>query len=42
MACLTKKIVPTIHSPTTADSSQRNPNAPRKKVVATNRIPKNG
>ncbi len=38
--CLAKKIIATIHSPTTADSSKRRPAAVRKSVVTQKRIAK--
>ena len=40
LTCLAKKMIATIHSPTTADSSKRRPAAARKKVVTQKRIPK--
>ena len=40
--CLPTTIIPTIHNPTTPDSSQRIPNAPRKKIITRKRIPTRG
>src|SRR5580704_3621920 len=41
-SCLAKKIRPTIHKRTTADSSQRRPNAARINTTTTKRIPRKG